>query len=89
MYNTSQMMIADPGSGRDTGSGRDRVTGMNGWIDMQLAQVRARSESLAGEARSERLARMAASRGPASPSVRARLLAAVAAWRQPGRVTAA
>jgi hypothetical protein len=62
---------------------------MNGWVDVQLAQAQARSEALAGEARAARLARLAERSRPARPGLRVRLGAAIAAWKQPGRVSAA
>ena len=101
MYNTRQMVTMNSnragsagtrpemGTRRTTGNGRGTVTSMNGWVEMQLVQARSRSEALAGEARSERLARLAGRDRRTAPSLRVRFDAAVAAWKQPGKVAAA
>jgi hypothetical protein len=90
MANNSQMTITNMGSGRTLGNGRGTVMGMNSWVDIQLTQARAQGESLAREARSERLARIARRQaGGGAPSLRIRFGAAVAAWKRPGNVSAA
>ena len=78
MTNNSQMTVAGSGFDRTMGNGRDTVMGMNGWVDIQLAHAR------------ERLGRIARQRaGADAPSLRVRFGAAVAAWKQPGKVSAA
>ena len=90
MTNNRQMTVAWSGFDRTMGNGRDTVMGMNGWVDIQLAHARAQIETLAGEARAERLGRIARQRaGADTPSLRVRFGAAVAAWKQPGKVSAA
>ena len=69
------------------GTGRDET--MNSWVEMRMTEVRARGRELAEDARATRLARLATpDRVDSQPTLRVRLEAAVAAWKQPGRLAA-